>query len=137
MAVADKPSSYPSKPFIFAPSRFRVLGGRSVLRIDTANSMYRIRYNQFFIENVFGAADEDESGKSEARRHRCGRASAGLDDHASADVVRFGAIQDRGCGVIILKILAAWTLVSAVSSFAIAPALSRRLRDINFPAADE
>jgi hypothetical protein len=60
-----------------------------------------------------------------------------LDDHASANVALFAALEDRGCGVIILKILAAWTLVSVFSSFAIAPALSRRLRDINFPAEDE
>jgi len=39
--------------------------------------------------------------------------------------------------MIILKILAAWTLVSVFSSFAIAPALARRLRDINFPREDE
>jgi hypothetical protein len=71
------------------------------------------------------------------RKRRRGRASAGLDDHASANVALFAALEDRGCGVIILKILAAWTLVSVFSSFAIAPALSRRLRDINFPAEDE
>jgi hypothetical protein len=85
--------------------------------------------------NTFGAADEDESGKSEVRRR--GRASAGLDDHASANAALFAAPEDRGCGMIILKILAAWTLVSVLSSLAIAPALSRRLRDINFPAEDD
>jgi hypothetical protein len=35
--------------------------------------------------------------------------------------------------LILLKIVAAWTAISAVSSFAIAPALSRRIRDVNFP----
>jgi len=35
--------------------------------------------------------------------------------------------------LIILKILAAWTAISVVGTFAMAPALSRRLRDINFP----
>jgi hypothetical protein len=35
--------------------------------------------------------------------------------------------------LIVLKIIAAWTAVSVVSSFAIAPALSRRIRDVNFP----
>jgi hypothetical protein len=39
--------------------------------------------------------------------------------------------------LILLKILAAWFAVSIVAGFAIAPALSRRLRDINFPAEDE
>ena len=35
--------------------------------------------------------------------------------------------------LIFLKILAVWTAISVVGGFAIAPALSRRLRDINFP----
>ncbi|HZR71765.1 hypothetical protein [Bradyrhizobium sp.] len=35
--------------------------------------------------------------------------------------------------LIVLKILAAWTAVSVVSSFAVAPALSRRIREVNFP----
>jgi|GEM_PF-2548951 len=39
--------------------------------------------------------------------------------------------------LIILKILAAWTAVSAVTSFAVAPALSRRLRDVNFPRGED
>jgi hypothetical protein len=39
--------------------------------------------------------------------------------------------------IIILKILAAWTVVSVIASLAIAPALSRRLRDTNFPPKDE
>jgi hypothetical protein len=46
----------------------------------------------------------------------------------------------RACGdsvLIILEILAAWTVVSIISGFAVAPALSRRLRDSNFPPDDE
>jgi hypothetical protein len=39
--------------------------------------------------------------------------------------------------MIILKVLAAWTLLSIVTSFAVAPALARRLREINFPSKDE
>jgi hypothetical protein len=39
--------------------------------------------------------------------------------------------------LIILKILVAWTTVSIFTCFAIAPALARRLRDINFPSEDE
>jgi hypothetical protein len=39
--------------------------------------------------------------------------------------------------LIIVKILAAWTAVSILTSFAIAPALARRLRDVNFPSRDE
>jgi hypothetical protein len=39
--------------------------------------------------------------------------------------------------LILLKILAAWLAVSIATGFAIAPALSRRLRDINFPTEDE
>ena len=35
--------------------------------------------------------------------------------------------------LIVLKILAAWTALSVVTSFAIAPALARRIRDVNFP----
>jgi hypothetical protein len=35
--------------------------------------------------------------------------------------------------MIVLKVLGAWTLVSVVTCFAIAPALSNRLRDFNFP----
>ena len=35
--------------------------------------------------------------------------------------------------LIVLKILAVWTAISAVASFAFAPALSRRIRDVNFP----
>ena len=35
--------------------------------------------------------------------------------------------------LIVLKVLASWTAISAVVSFAIAPALSRRIRNINFP----
>jgi len=38
--------------------------------------------------------------------------------------------------LIFLEILAAWTAISVVASFAMAPALSRRLRDINFPRDD-
>ena len=39
--------------------------------------------------------------------------------------------------LIFLKILAGWTAISVVVSFAMAPALSRRLRDINFPRDEE
>jgi hypothetical protein len=39
--------------------------------------------------------------------------------------------------MIVLKVLAAWTALSIVSSFAIAPALGRRLRKINFPPKEE
>jgi hypothetical protein len=35
--------------------------------------------------------------------------------------------------LIVLKILAAWTAISAATSLAIAPALARRIRDANFP----
>ena len=38
--------------------------------------------------------------------------------------------------LIFLNILAVWTAISVVGDFAIAPALSRRLRDINFPRDD-
>ena len=38
--------------------------------------------------------------------------------------------------LILLKILAVWTVISVVGGFAIAPALSRRLRDINFRRDD-
>jgi hypothetical protein len=36
--------------------------------------------------------------------------------------------------LIILKVLAIWTVISVASGFFIAPALSRRLRDVNFRA---
>ena len=39
--------------------------------------------------------------------------------------------------LIILKILAAWTAVSAVTSFAVAPVLSRRIGDVNFPRGED
>lgn len=39
--------------------------------------------------------------------------------------------------LIVLKILAAWLAVSIVTGFAIAPALSRRLHDVNYRAEDE
>ena len=39
--------------------------------------------------------------------------------------------------LIFLKIVAAWTAISVVAGFAMAPALSRRLRDINFPRDDQ
>jgi hypothetical protein len=39
--------------------------------------------------------------------------------------------------LIVLIILAAWTAISVVASFAMAPALSRRLCDINFPRDDQ
>jgi hypothetical protein len=39
--------------------------------------------------------------------------------------------------LILLKILAAWTAISVVASFATTPALSRRLRDINFPRDEQ
>ena len=51
-------------------------------------------------------------------------------DHAS------GAYARRGAFLIVLKILAAWFVISIFSSFAIAPVLSRRLRDANFPSKD-
>ena len=35
--------------------------------------------------------------------------------------------------LIVLKVLAGWTAISVVASFAIAPALARRIRDVNFP----
>jgi hypothetical protein len=37
---------------------------------------------------------------------------------------------------IIIKVLAAWTVFSVAFGFAIAPVLSRRVRDINFPPHD-
>jgi uncharacterized membrane protein len=43
----------------------------------------------------------------------------------------------RAVVLILLKILAAWTAVSIAAAFAFAPALSRRLRDVNFPAEEE
>jgi hypothetical protein len=39
--------------------------------------------------------------------------------------------------LIFLTILATWTAISVVASFAMAPALSRRLRDINYPRDDQ
>jgi hypothetical protein len=39
--------------------------------------------------------------------------------------------------LIVLKILTAWTAVSVAFGFAVAPALSRRMRDINFPRKDD
>jgi hypothetical protein len=39
--------------------------------------------------------------------------------------------------LIVLKILAVWTAISAAASFAIAPALSRRIRDVNFPRGED
>jgi hypothetical protein len=39
--------------------------------------------------------------------------------------------------VIIIKILAAWTAFSVAFGLVIAPVLSRRMRDINFPPSDE
>jgi hypothetical protein len=39
--------------------------------------------------------------------------------------------------MIVLKVLAAWTVLSIVTSFAIAPALGRRVRKINFPSKEE
>jgi hypothetical protein len=35
--------------------------------------------------------------------------------------------------LILLKILTAWTAIFAAASFGIASALSRRIRDVNFP----
>ena len=35
--------------------------------------------------------------------------------------------------LIFLKIVAVWTAISVVAGFAVAPAFSRRLRDINLP----
>jgi hypothetical protein len=43
----------------------------------------------------------------------------------------------RGGAMIIFKILAAWTIASVVTGFAVAPALSRRLRGVKFPREDE
>jgi hypothetical protein len=39
--------------------------------------------------------------------------------------------------VIIIKILAVWTAFSVALGLAIAPGLSRRIRDINFPPNEE
>jgi hypothetical protein len=39
--------------------------------------------------------------------------------------------------MIVLKILATWTVVSVVASLVVAPALSRRLRGIKFSREDE
>ncbi len=39
--------------------------------------------------------------------------------------------------MIVLKILAMWAVVSVVAGFAVAPALSRRLRGIKFLREDE
>jgi hypothetical protein len=39
--------------------------------------------------------------------------------------------------VIIIKILAVWTAFSVALGLAIAPGLSRRIRDMNFPPGDE
>jgi hypothetical protein len=39
--------------------------------------------------------------------------------------------------MIILQILAAWTLASVLTGLAVAPALSRRLRDVNFRPSDD
>jgi len=43
----------------------------------------------------------------------------------------------RDAGVIIIKILAAWTAFSVALGLAIAPGLSRRIRDMNFPPEDD
>jgi hypothetical protein len=40
-------------------------------------------------------------------------------------------------GVIIIKILAVWTAFSVALGLAIAPGLSRRIRDMNFPPDEE
>jgi hypothetical protein len=48
-------------------------------------------------------------------------------------IYRFIAVGVRLTTILVLKILAAWTLVSLITSLAIAPALSKRVRDINFP----
>jgi hypothetical protein len=39
--------------------------------------------------------------------------------------------------VIIIKILAAWTAFSVAFGLAVAPVLSRRMRDMNFPPDEE
>jgi hypothetical protein len=39
--------------------------------------------------------------------------------------------------MIVLQILAAWTVASVITGLAVAPALSRRLRDIDFRPNDE
>jgi hypothetical protein len=39
--------------------------------------------------------------------------------------------------MIVLKILATWTVLSVIAGLAVAPALSRRLRSIKFPREDE
>jgi hypothetical protein len=43
----------------------------------------------------------------------------------------------RGDSMIVLKILATWTVVSVVAGLAVAPALSRRLRGIKPSREDE
>jgi hypothetical protein len=43
----------------------------------------------------------------------------------------------RGDAMIVLKILATWTVVSVVASLVVAPALSRRLRGIKSSREDE
>jgi len=39
--------------------------------------------------------------------------------------------------LIVLKVLGVWTAVSVVTSLVVAPALARRLDDVNFRAEDE
>jgi uncharacterized membrane protein len=51
--------------------------------------------------------------------------------------LRLRTASPRGSLMLILKVLGIWTAVSVVTSFIVAPALSRRLRDVNFPAKDE
>jgi hypothetical protein len=47
-------------------------------------------------------------------------------------------VHARGhAGVIIIKILAVWTAFSVALGLAIAPGLSRRIRDMNFPPNEE
>jgi hypothetical protein len=75
---------------------------------------------------------EGTSGNDERCEDATGRPRRHATTSAESTAARRGDVM-----LIFLKIVAGWTAISVVVSFSVAPALSRRLRDINFPRDEE
>jgi hypothetical protein len=79
--------------------------------------------------------DENEFGRAAGRcRASAGRVATG---HVRGALSSAAGVGGASMLIIVLKIFAMWTACSVATGLAIAPALARRLRDINFRPKDE
>jgi hypothetical protein len=108
------------------------LGSAHAPAFPSRRALYPLRGNEW----IWQIADENDVGEAEARHFGFALATARgvrrLRYHIGVSLETC-----RGGAMIVLKILATWTVVSMVTGLAIAPALSRRLRGIKFSREDE